>query len=251
AALPITLVGQTSFKLPDKNLQTASEIVKWKYTVHPCVDGPLELIAGKGIPIKDDHLVPGSAVVTLNDGLDTVYYEEKDYRIDYMHGMIFRLEHGAIPDQQFVYVYYEKYELFTLSSDYTIDYEDGYIARTQNSEIPDGATVLIDYTICKGGIEDELIDQAIIEAEDIILRSLAPEYDALSTDQGLETAATLLALSIVARGLAAGTLTSDRASDAYNRAREWQNLSAFWERKAWDAMGPFLDPCSLRSPVAQ
>jgi len=250
-ALPITLVGESELALPDINLIEYSDVVKWKYTVHPCIDGPIVLVSDKTITIKDDHLVPGTAVVTIDDGISTVYFEEKDFRLDYINGTITRIESGAIPDNQQVYVYYEKYELFTRGSDYDIDYERGFIERLHSSAIPDGATVLIDYTVSKGGITDDAIDQAIIEAVDIVVRSLAPEYNSSSTDQGLKTGTTLLTLSIVAQAFAADVLTSNRSSDAYNRSREWQNLSKLWEAKAWETLGPFLDHSQLRSPVAQ
>ena len=251
SVLPITLNEQSTFTLPDTNLLDSSDVIKWKITIHPSLDGPIELISDKSISLKDDHLVPATVVVTLSDGLDTIYLEERDYRIDYVKGAISRVVSGAIPNNQLVYVFYEKYEVFTRNQDYTIDYELGNISRTQNSLIPDGATVLIDYTVSKGGIEDVLIDQAIVEANDIVLRSLATEYDVSSTDQGLQTGTTLLSLSFVARTFAAETLTSNRSADAYNRAREWQRLSELWETKAWAALGPFLDPSQLRSPVAQ
>jgi hypothetical protein len=250
-ALPITLVGENELALPDINLVESSDVVKWKYTVHPCVDGPLALVGDKTIAIKDHHLVPGTAVVTIDDGLSTIYFEEKDFRIDYINGTIARLVSGTIPDNQPVYVYYEKYELFTRGSDYDIDYESGLIERLHNSAIPDSATVLIDYTVSKGGITDDAIDQAIVEASDIVVRSLAPEYTSSSTDQGLKTGTTLLTLSIVAQAFAADVLSSNRASDAYTRSREWQNLSKLWETKAWETLGPFLDHSQLRSPVAQ
>ena len=250
-ALSITLNGEEDCLLPDRNISSNSEVVKWKYTVHPSVDGPIELISNKVIQLEDCHLVPGTVVVTLNDGLETVYFEDVDYRIDYIEGTIARFEHGSIPDHQLVYVYYEKFELFENDTDYTIDYGNGIIKRTQNSDIPDGATVLIDYSVEKGGIEDTAIDQVMIEVEDIILRSLAPEYNSSSTDQGIKTAETMLVLSIVASTFAAATLMSERSSDAYNRAREWQRLSELWERQAWTVLGPFLNPSALRSPVTQ
>lgn len=251
SCLPITLTERDALTLPDMNIISSSEIVKWKYTIHPSIDGPLELIADKFVQLKDSHLVPGSIIVTLNDGLGTVYNEGKDYRIDYINGAIARRDDEAIPDHQEVYVYYEKYEVFERDTDYTIDYDNGTIARTGTSTIPDGATILIDYLVVRGGVEETLIDQAVVEANDIVLRSLAPEYSAVSTDQGLMTATTMLALSIVARSYAAETLLSNRASDAYSRSREWQNLSVLWENKAWKILGPFLDVHSLRSPVTQ
>jgi hypothetical protein len=100
-------------------------------------------------------------------------------------------------------------------------------------------------------VEDTLIDQAIIEAQDLILRNLAEGYDEYSSDQGITTGATQLALSIVARGLAADVLIINSAADAYHRSKEWQALSELWESTAWETLSPFLDAQAMNSPVVQ
>ena len=80
----------------------------------------------------------------------------------------------------------------------------------RTAQSPDGAAVLVDYTVTAGCVEDDLVDQAITEAEDIILRSLAEEYNASSTNQGLKTGATELALSIICRALSHGSAFPSR-----------------------------------------
>jgi hypothetical protein len=37
-------------------------------------------------------------------------------------------------------------------------------------------------------------------------------------------------------------------SDAAGRAREWQNLCALYENRAWQTLRPFLDPYLQHSP---
>jgi hypothetical protein len=249
--LPITLDGQESLALPDANLLEFSETVKLIKKIGPITDGPISMIGVKVLNLSYGKLVPDKVAVALSDSFSTVYVEEVDYRIDYNKGTIQRLASGSIPDSQPVYVYYEFYDTYTRTTDYTMDYDDGTIVRTAGSAIPDGATVLIDYTVPEGSLEDSMIELAIVEAEDIIVRCLSSEYSESSTDQGLETGASQLALSIIARSLGAEALIGNRSSDAPSRSREWQKLSEFWEAKGWETLAPFIDPNSVRSPVVQ
>jgi hypothetical protein len=247
----IYLIGQSEYILPESNLIESRETVKWRTSNSPTSDGPLELIDERDVSLANSHLIPGTVVVALNASLTTIYVEEVDYQIDYENGLLRRLSSGSIPNHQLVYAYYEKWAIFTRGVDYSMDDGRGYIRRTQNSSIPDRAHVFIDYTVDEGSLEDAAIIQAIVEANDIVVRGLSSNHTAASTDQGLKSGTTQLALSIIARSIAAQCLTANRASDAYNRAKEWQALSTLWEKKAWQTLGPFLDPNQLHSPVAQ
>jgi hypothetical protein len=148
--IPIQLTGQTIHELADTNLTEWSETVKWRDSIPPVSDGPLELADEKDASLANSCLIPGTVAVALNKSLNTVYVEEVDYRIDCINGLIRRLDSGSIPNHQLVYVYYEKWGMFTRDDDYSMDYERGYIQRTQNSSIPDGANIFMDYTVLEG-----------------------------------------------------------------------------------------------------
>ena len=190
-------------------------------------------------------------VVTPGEALSTVYVEEQDYQVDYAGGRIRRLGSGAIPNNQPVLIYYSYYTLFTIHSDYTLDCAAGILTRVETGAIPDGATALVDYTVTAGTVEDDLIAEAITEAEDLILCSLSPDYNANSTNQGLKTGATELALSIICRAEAIEALSRRATTDIPGRAKEWQHLSRFYEQQAWETLAPFLLPLHLRSTYRQ
>ena len=248
---PVYLSGTNEVELPHGNLVESSETVKWVNRIHPEQDGSIQLITEKWAAINATFLIPGTVVVVTDDDLATVYVEEKDYVIDHQEGLIRRVASGDIPNLQQVFVHFERFDVFEQTTDYTMDYEDGKITRTAGSGIPSGTTVLVDYTVAEGSLEDAMIEQAITEAEDIVLRSLSSEYDESSDDQGLTTGATQLSLSIFARSMAAETLVANRSSDAHSRSREWQSLAAQLEAQAWQTLGSFLDPNKLNSPVVQ
>jgi len=249
--LPITLTGQNDVALPHQHLVSNSETVKWDVQNLPGKDGPLTLSDYDKVQLSDGHLIRGSVVVTLGDTLSTVYTAETDYKVDYQSGFIHRLLSGAIPANQPVYVFYNCYAVFTGRTDYVLDCDRGTIHRTSNSAIPDGATVLIDYAVAAGSVTDALITQAIVEAEDLIVRSLATGYTAQSADQGLKTGATMLVLSFVARDMATEALARQPGSDAGTRAKEWQNLSALYEARAWETLRPYLERYPMHSPGKQ
>ena len=248
---PVTLIGTDPVELPHHNLVVDTVSVKW------LADDTLSLESGVTLTDTDEIdllfplLVRGSVVVTLSEAVTTIYTEEVDYRIDYAKGRISRVDTGSVPNGQQVLVYYLYYTAFTSGTDYTLDHPAGILTRDDTGAIPDGANVLVDYTVTSGGVEDDLIVQSITEAEDIIVRFLSPDYNSSSTDQGLKTGATQLALSIICRAQAIEALSRRATTDIPGRAKEWQQLSRFYEQQAWDTLAPFLLPMHLRSTVRQ
>ncbi len=246
--VPVRMDGLDPTPLPHHGLLDKSEVVKWATDIEPVFEGPVQL-EGYGLTaLAHSPLVAASEVVTLGESLSTVYAAERDYQIDYAQGSIRRVAGSQIPDPRAVVVYYFHYQLFERETDYVLDCATGFIRRTESSSIPDGAQVLVDYTIATGSISDELIDLAVAEAHDRIVRALATGYNGLSTDQGLTTGETELVLAILARDLAAEALAMRTGNDAAGRAREWMELFYQHEAHAWETLRPFLDPYTLRSP---
>ena len=87
---------------------------------------------------------------------------------------------------------------------------------------------------------DQLIGEAITEAESKILSRLKSGFTAESSDQGLITGATELTLSIICRGLATRAL-SDGLPAAEGRARAWRLVAEEYERNAYATLRPFLN----------
>ncbi|HEY3295075.1 MAG TPA: hypothetical protein VGL38_06535 [bacterium] len=246
--VPVTLSGESEVMLPHQNLVESSGAVKLDATVLPYCDGPVVLTDYDKTRLALDRVVPGSVVVALSATLATVYVEEIDYKMSYSAGSLYRVPGGSIPNNQPVYVYYGRYTIYSASSDFEIDYVRGTVRRRAGSAIPDGADVLVDYSVAAGSVTDELISQAIVEAEDLIMRALSTDYNANSTQQGLQTGTTLLVLSVVARDMATETLGRRLSSDASGRAKEWQNLSTLYESRAWQTLRPYLDRFPMHAP---
>src|SRR5512139_279971 len=242
----VTFEGTTPVELPHHNLESASDVVKWDTNLEPYADHSATLKEEDFQNLEHTQLVPGTVLVTLSEALATVFVEELDYQVDYANGRIRRLASGSISDNQPVIVYYSFYTSFTRGDDYTIDSAAGILTRVDTGIIPDGAAVLVDYTVTGGTVEDDLIAQAILEAEDLILRFLSPEFNSGSTDQGLKTGATQLVLSVICRAQAIEALSRRATPDTPGRAKEWQQLSRFYENQAWETLAPFLLPMSVR-----
>jgi hypothetical protein len=217
----------------------------------PVSDGPITLTGADWSQLAHANIVPDSVVVALDETLRQMYVAEKDYIIDAEQGRIRRTSTSSIPTLTTVMVYYLYCTLFQKTEDYTIDYDSGTIARVAKGTIPDGATVLVDYDVAAATTSDALIDQAIIEAEDKILAHLSSDYGPSSTDQGLETGATELALALITEAKAMEALTNITLSNPNNRAAEWLNLAQKLETQAWRTLAPFLDPTARRSSVVR
>ena len=243
----VTFDEQSQITLPHHSLVTDSDVVKLDSHMAPVLDDTATVKAEDWVDLTHTQLVPGTVLVTLRETLATIYTEEVDYQMDYAGGRIRRLASGTIPDNQPLVLFYAHYSLFTNGSDYEVDYPSGIITRVTEGAIPDGASVFVDYAVAAGAVEDDLITQAIVEAEDIVVRLLAPEYNSSSTDQGLKTGATKLALSIICRALAIEALSRRTTTDIPGRAKEWQQLSRSYEEQAWSTLAPFLLPMTMRS----
>jgi len=247
-AYPVVLVGTDDVALPHHTWVAGSDVVKVDAQMRPSLNNALILKGDSWASVGEAQLVPNSEILALSASLATLYRNELDYQMDYVQGNIRRVPTGIIPDNMSVLLYYRTYAVFLRGQDYVVDCARGTVHRTSGSSIPDGARVLVDYTVTAGSVEDDLIDEAIVEAEDMIVRRLASGYNANSTDQGLKTGATDLALSIITRAMAGDALGSVVTSDAAGRAREWQKLSEMYEARAWETLRPFLDPLSFHAP---
>jgi hypothetical protein len=244
----VTLNGTAQTELPHHNLVNESDVVKWDTSVYPDVEEGLVLTGDEWSKPVGRPFVRGSVVIALSSSLATIYSEESDYKVDYAQGCVRRVAGSTIPESMPLLMYYYAYHVFERDADYDLDPACGTLRRTSDSSIPDGAAVLVDYQVTAGSVTDELILQAITEAEDCIVRLLGPGFTPDSTDQGLKTGATELVLSIIARDMAGEALARRLLTDSGARAKQWQDLSQLYERQAWLTLRPFLEPYGLRSP---
>lgn len=244
------LTGTTQVQLEHASITSASEEVKTIDLGSPYAMGSVVLTGTNWRNLSHANLVPDSAVVAGNLSLDTVYIEGTDYVVDYEQGKVKRVSGTAIPDGGTVYVWYFYYTVHVRDADYQIDYNAGKLNRTAASAIADGSTVYVDYTTSAGTVTDDLINEAITEAEDKILARLKDEYSASSTDQGLKTGATELALSIICNAKGMDMMLKSPSDEADGAASQWRAMSARYEVQAWETLDRFLKSRSRRASVA-
>ncbi|MCX6640267.1 MAG: hypothetical protein NTW14_07260 [bacterium] len=244
------LYGITLAQLEHKSITLNSEEVKTIDLAGPYSAGSKVLSGTSWSSLVHENLVPNSIVVSGDQALDTVYVEGTDYVILYETGRIKRVTGSAIPDGGTVYVWYFYYTVQVKDTDYQIDYDKGKLNRISNGSIADGSTVYVDYTTSAGTVTDDLINEAITEAEDKILARLKDGYNGSSTDQGLKTGATELALAIVCNAKAMDMMLKSPSDEADGAASQWKVMSQRYERQAWETLDRFLKARSPHAPQA-
>ncbi|HEX7344266.1 MAG TPA: hypothetical protein VF398_08375 [bacterium] len=244
------LTGTDQVQLEHASITSQSEEVKTVDLGSPYSMGAVILSGTNWRNLSHANLVPDSAVVAGNLSLDTVYVEGTDYVMDYEQGKVKRVAGTAIPDGGTVYIWYFYYTVHVRDTDYQIDYNSGKLNRTAASAVADGSTVYVDYTTSAGTVTDDLINEAITEAEDKILARLKDEYSSSSTDQGLKTGATELALSIICNAKAMDMMLKSPSDESDGAANQWRSMSLRYESQAWETLDRFLRSRSRRGSVA-
>lgn len=241
----VTFDDNGDIQLPHRGIKSNSEKVKRLSYSAPSSQSGVTLNNEDWAQLNNTDLVPEQVVVAADDGLTQVYTLGIDYTIDWEDGKIRRIDGGSISDGADVLVYYQRYEIMVKDTDYTVDYSDGTIALKDTGDLEPETVVYVDYTLSAASGADDLITQAITEAEDKILSRLKDDYNGSSQDQGLITGATELTLSSVCRALAARAL-SDGAASAEGRSRAWRELASAYELSAWITLRPFLESPAIR-----
>jgi len=242
-----TLWGTDPVQLNSAVITEDSEKVKTIDLTIPYEEGAVVLNTTSWRSLDEEEIVPDSVVVA-NDALRSIVYTEgEDYVIDYDQGRIRRISGGAIGDGDTVYVWYLYYTVHSRDTDYTIDYEAGMITRIDLGRIADGGIVYVDYTTTASSVPDALIEEAITEAEDKILTRLSESYSSSSTDQGLITGATELAISIIANAKAMDIMNRLHSADSDDIARQWREMSCRYEIQAWRTLASFLNKPAVRT----
>jgi len=222
---PVVFADQEWVDLPGRNLVDNSILVKAVRNFSPVFESAV-VIQGNAT-LSKNNLVAGSATIASDDSLGTIYRENSDYTIDYINGMIDVIEGGAIPADSTIAVWYFYYSIYSEGSDYSIDYVGGMIRRFVNSEIQPGQTILVDFELAAGRVDDILIVGAVAEANALVEKQIDPHRQ-FGADTTLQTAATYLAVSILCRMSAAGTLAGGTAG--HQTAAAWLSLADNYRR---------------------
>ncbi|MCK4385954.1 MAG: hypothetical protein KAW52_06790 [candidate division Zixibacteria bacterium] len=243
------LLGQSPFQLPHISILPNSEKVKGKEQNVPTQES-ISFSSSDTASLAHQELIPDTVVVAKDSSLGEIYVENIDYSIDYDNGRVTRIEDGSIPEGTEVVIWYLWFRIYTKDADYNIDYTKGQLTRIGTGVIEDGQWVLADYTVEFGLLNDEVIKNALVEANDKILKVIDPSYSN-STDQSLVTAETYLAVSILCNIKALEVMTQNPGSTGKSLSLAWSNMSSIYWERAFDLLKKFRkDPGSLCSPYA-
>lgn len=241
----LVLAGVDPVQLPHSGLVESSVVVKANESSLPVAETltPID----DWISLTHTDIVSGSVVVADNTSLSKVYVENVDYTIDYGGGRLRRVTGGSIPSGGSIAVWYFYYRRYLAGTDYTVDPIVGKLRRLANGVIEDGQTVLVDYTASFGALSEEVIDQAIVEADQAILPLVDARYHD-STDPGLVAAETQWAVAILCRVRAAMELSNpaQKTAAAASAAQAWLDLSAQYHDAAQRLLEPFRRAIAAR-----
>ena len=235
---PAQVVLFAATQLSHTNIDSGSERVKILRQVIPT--GPVTLTLSGTAPSAtgDTYLVRNSVMVTSDISGLVALIENKDYIVDYELGTIERASLDSdIDDGDTVFVWYLKFTVLTGGSDYNIDLDEGTLTRRAGSSIPDSATLFVDYSHSQQTVSDELIDEAILEAEGFMEQN-TKTHAPTDTDQALKASANYFALSIICLSQAGKELRTAR-DDSSDIAKEWYLLGQKYLSLAASYFSPF------------
>jgi hypothetical protein len=190
--------------------------------------------------LENNNLVPGSFALGSDDRLSIFYYEGIDFIVSYTEGTITRIAGGNIISGSSVVAFYCQFVDYTVDVDYDVDRGNGTITRIPTGIIPLGSLVYVNYTLSGELPESSMIGQGITDAEGMIIDKLSSEYSASSTDQGLVTGATFLAVSYICFAMSSKNLSLNINNTTNNAAQAWINLGLQYFNIAFKALSKYL-----------
>ena len=246
----LQLTGNSSVKLPDNNISANSEKVKGKEQIAPTLE-TVSFASGDTIQILHTDLIPETVVAAKDSSLRQVYTEHADYHIDYDNGKITRITTGSIFAGSSVVIWYLYFRVYLKGTDYDFDYANGEVTRRSSGAIEDGQFVFVDYSTEFGFLNDDLISNAIVEASAKVSEIIDPTYQN-STDQGLISGETYLAVSILCNVKALESMTLNLpGTQAKALASSWSDLSSLYQKQAFEVLSKFAKgKSSLSVPIS-
>lgn len=247
------LNSEIYFQLPNIMLQAGSEKVKAKEQSTPFQE-TISFASSDSVKLSHQELIPDTVVVANDSSLGRIFAENGDYSIDYENGKITRSSGGSIPAASSVVIWYFYFRIYVKDTDYQIDYTKGLIKRKSSGAIEDGQWVLVDYTAEFSILSDDVIDNAVKEANDQILQYIDSSY-ADSTELSLQTAETYLAVSILcnikAMEVMAQLSGAGTSGQVHSISMAWAKMSGIYHDQAYELLKRFgKDPGGLCSPHA-
>ena len=243
----VRLSGSDDVFLQKKPILKDSERVKGKEQIEPTQES-VSLAGSDTFALSHSELIPETIVMASDSSLGIIYLENVDYHIDYDIGAIRRLSSGSIPQGADLVIWYLYFRVYQRGVDYEIDYQKGSIRRRTSGDIESEQWLYIDYTAEYGSLGDEVLENAISEANDQIITFIDDSHRE-STDRSLVDAETYLAVSIICRIRAMEAISPSRRTGSGVDARSWTALSETYKKEAYNFLSRFSGAFgSLQSP---
>ena len=245
----IKLSSSSPAQLPDRSLVANSEKVKGKEQIVP-VQQSVNFSTGDTVQLPQNELIPETVVVATDSSLGKVFIENVDYHLDYNSGQITRLVSGSITAGSQVVIWYLFFRIYQNGVDYTLDHQKGEITRLVSGAIEEGRWVFVDYEVEFGFFSDDLIANAIVEADGEILSKLDSTY-LESTEQNLISGETYQAVSILCNIKSVEALNQNLpGNQAKALSESWSIMAKTYRRQAEVLLSSYLKPgSSLEVPV--
>ena len=241
---PVKLISDSSAKLKYPPVNDGSEKVKAKEQIKP--DYQLaDFSSSNKVNLGKTDLIRDSVVVASDSSLGIIYKENLDYTVDYNSGLLTRISVGNIPQGATVAIWYMPYRVYTRGVDYKIDYNKGEISLVGSGDIESGQWVYVDYVSEYAFVDEEMIVNAINEANEQIMNFIDSIHNS-SSDRSLVIAETYLTVAIICRIKALHTISSGVNNNAGSL---WQVLADQYKREAYFLLGKFAGSLSgLHAP---
>jgi hypothetical protein len=233
----VTPVGTSSSRFFGGAVDKETFVVKAIRDIQP-TRKLLTLNAGSN-QLSSVPIVRGSVVVASDSSLGTIYTENVDYVIDYDSGSIELRSGGSLEIGQTVTAWYQPYIVFAEGVDYQLDSARSEIRRLASGGIASGETVYLDYSPLYQDFTDELLANAVNEANGLIEREVDPAGD-FGADPRLASAATCRALESICRASAMRVLSSRPDDD--RAALAWIKLADNFALRAEQLIKSFRPP---------
>jgi hypothetical protein len=199
-----------------------------------------EIILGTGANAIDSFpLQRGSVVVASDSSLGTVYTENVDYVLNYNNAQLYIKNDGSLSGGDTIIIWYVRYALYTNNTDFQIGDENGKIRRMTGGGIAPNETVLIDFTPVYKSHTEEVLNNAVLEANHLIENEIDTDQ-IYGADPVLQAAATYRALEIVCQTAAARELSSLRGEE--KSALAWIKLAEVFAARSEKFMKSFHPP---------
>lgn len=240
---PVTLSGTLPAQLAFTGLVPDSLVLKSQHAGPP--NRETRVLPADWTNLNHTHLVPGSVLVAADSSVTVVYAENEDYVVNSQAGQIRRLTSGAIPADMAVTIWYARFRLYTEGDDFTVEAADGIIRRVATGQIADGQTVLADYTVSPGNIQESAITHAIAEAAESVLAFIDAKFHDLHSP-ALVIGETHWAVAALCRMRAAAALAESQPGHTA-LAQSWITLAAQYDQSGQR----YLAPHAQRTPPRQ